>query len=272
MTENVDGTLIDFASISWDQRVVALAARALTLSVWVLALFGISKHMLERSRNRGSPDWGLVALAGAPFLLLGANAYGGEVLFRIYLFSLPFMALWIAYLLCSITRGQRSKLRTAATFTLSAVLLTGFVLAYFGKETQFYFSPNEVEAAQVMYQAAPEGALIIEGAPNYPSRYQNYEFYTHVAISREPLASRQRVLNNPVESMKRWMSNEAYTNAYLILTSSQEAASEPLGALSPGSIDAMKQALLAAPEFETIYLSDEAVVFMLENRFRKTTP
>lgn len=272
VADNVDGTLIDFSTLSRDQQVVALAARALTLSVWVLALSGVVKHVVERFRVRKRPDWGLISLAGAPFLLLGGNAYGGEVLFRIYLFSLPFMALWAAYLLYSVTREHRFGLRAAAAFTFSAVLLSGFIVAYFGKEQQFYFSPTEVEAARVMYQVAPTGALIVEGAPNYPSRYQNYEFYTHVAISREPLASRQRVLNDPVGSMKRWMSNEAYTDGYLILTHSQEAASEPLGALPPGSINAMRQALLEAPEFKTIYRSDDAVVFTLQNRSKKTTP
>ncbi len=272
VANNVDGTLIDVSNLSREQRGVAVAARALTLGVWALAFLGVLKHLHKRLTVAKRPDWGLICLAGAPFLLLAGNAYGGEVLFRIYLFTLPFMALWAAYLLRALTRGRRFWLRVTATFTLSTVLLAGFTVAYFGKEQQFYFSPSEVEAAQVMYSAAPQGSLIVEGAPNYPSRYRNYEFYTHVAISREPLASRQRVLNNPVENMKRWMSNDAYADAYLILTRSQEAASEPLGALPPGSMDAMRRALLKAPEFRAIYESDAAVVFTLRDRSRRGTP
>lgn len=269
---NVDETLTDFASLSKGQQSSALAARVLTLTVWIVAALGIVKHLLERFTWRKRPDWGLICLAGAPFLLLGAGAYGGEVIFRVYLFSLPFMALWGAYLLYSVTQGSRFWLRTVVTFAVSAVLLSGFTLAYFGKEREFYFSPTEVEAAQVMYNAAPEGALIVEGSPNYPAKYRNYEFYTQVAISREPLASRQRVLGEPVKSMKRWMSNEDYTDAYLILTRSQEVAAEPLGALPPGSIKAMRRALLASSEFKIIYESDDAVVLTLRDRARRGTP
>ncbi len=270
IASNVDETLIDFADLSRGQQSNALASRALTLTVWGLASLGIVRHLHERFSWRARPDWGLVCLAGAPFLLLGAGAYGGEVIFRIYLFSLPFMALWGAYLLYASTRTRRPWLRTGVTFVVSAVLITGFTVAYFGKERAFYFSPTEVEAAQVLYDAAPEGALIVEGSPTYPSRYQNYEFYTQVAISREPLASRQRVLRDPVASMKRWMSNKTYTGAYLILTRSQEVAAEPLGALPPGSIKAMRRVLLASPEFRVVYQSDDAVVLTLRNRSRGT--
>lgn len=268
---NVDETLIDFASLSRGQQSNAVAARVLTLTVWALAFSGVVKHLLERFTRRERPDWGLICLAGAPFLLLGGGAYGGEVIFRIYLFSLPFMALWGAYLLFSITQAHRFWVRTGVTFAVSAVLLSGFTLAYFGKEQEFYFSPTEVEAAQVMYDAAPEGALIVEGSPNYPAKYRNYEFYTQVAISREPLASRLRVLGKPVESMKRWMSSQAYTDAYLILTRSQEVSAEPLGALPPGAIKAMRRALLASPEFKVIYESDDAVVLTLRKRARRET-
>jgi len=272
IASNVDETLIDFADLSRGQQSNALASRALTLTVWGLAFLGVVKHLHERFTWRARPDWGLICLAGAPFLLLGAGAYGGEVIFRIYLFSLPFMALWGAYLLYASVRTRRPWLRTGVTFAVSATLLSGFTVAYFGKERAFYFSPTEVEAAQVLYDAAPEGALIVEGSPTYPSRYQNYEFYTQVAISREPLASRQRVLRDPVGSMKRWMNNETYTDAYLIFTHSQEVAAEPLGALPPGSIRAMRRALLASPEFRTVYESDDAVVLTLRNRVRQETP
>ncbi len=272
VANNVDETLVDFAILSRGEQSNAVAARGLTLTVWGLAFLGVLKHLHERFSWRERPDWGLVCLAGAPFLLLGGSAYGGEVIFRVYLFSLPFMALWVAFLLYRVTQRSRLWLRTGVTFVVSAALLSGFTVAYFGKEQQSYFSPTEVEAAQVMYDAAPEGALIVEGSPNYPSRYQNYEFYTQVAISREPLTSRRRVLGRPAESMKRWMSNEDYTDAYLILTHSQEVAAEPLGALAPGSIKAMRRALLASPEFRVVYESDDAVVLTLRNRARQETP
>ena len=40
---------------------------------------------------------------------------------------------------------------------LSGLLMAGFVVAYYGKDHQFYFTPDEVEAAEYLYNNAPPG-------------------------------------------------------------------------------------------------------------------
>ena len=265
LSENIDGTLIDLDNVSRAQRLVALAGRALTLSVWGLALAAVVKHVFKQ---RSRADWGLVALTGAPFLLLIGNAYGGEILFRIYLFALPFMALWIASLVFAGTPLQTpvSARRGAAIVALSAFLLSGFIVAYYGKEQQFYFPANEVEAAQAMYRAAPKGSLIVEGSRNYPSRFTNYENYTHVTLSLEPRPSIERVLKNPAAEMKLWMSDEAYTDAYLIITRGQKAEIDLPRTIPSGSLEQIERSLSKSPDFEIFFENEHAVVFTLKDR------
>lgn len=269
LSGNIDETLIGLGGVSPGQRIVILTGRALTLTVWLLAFIGVVKHVW-RARRRS--HWTLVLLAGIPFLLLGANSYGGEVLFRVYLFALPFMALWLAYLLDIGTRPRVSWAQFVAILSLSAVLIASFVITYYGKEAQFYFSPTEIEAAQVMYAAAPQGSLIVEGTPNYPSRYWRYDYYTHVSIVSESLDSRDNVLGDPATTLERWMSNEAYTNAFLIVTRSQKVQLESLGGMPPGSLDHIEQTLLNSPAFTTLYRSEDAAVFTLRDRPREVLP
>ncbi len=272
LSENIEGTLINLSEISPAQRLVSLAGRALTLCVWGLAFLGVARHVY---RWRTRSDWGLIALAGAPFLLLVGNAYGGEVLFRVYLFALPFMGLWVASLFFAGDEPPTSRTlsqpmsqpmswwRGAAIVLLSALLLSGFTVAYYGKEQQYYFSPDEVEAAQAMYRAAPAGSLIVEGSPNYPSRFTHYENYIHVALTREPLASRKRILAQPALEMKRWMSGDVYTDAYLILTRGQRADVDALGELPPGSLGRIERVLRDSPDFEVFFENEDAVIFTL---------
>ena len=263
LSENVEGTLINLSTLSRAQQLVSLAGRVLTLCVWGLALWGVVRHVY---RWRKRSDWGLITLAGAPFLLLAGNAYGGEILFRVYLFVLPFMGLWIASLIFS---GEPSASKPAgwrrgvATALLSSLLLSGFCVTYYGKDQQFYFSPAEVSAAQAMYRAAPKGSLIVEGSPNYPSRFTHYEDYAHVSLSREPRPSQRRILENPVEELKRWMSGEAYTGAYLILTYGQKVDVNSLGEMPPGSLERIERALRASPAFKVFFENKDAVVFTL---------
>lgn len=260
LSGNIGGTLYNLAEFSREQRLVALSGRTLTLAVWSLAFVGIVRQLLK-----GRPDWPLILLTGTPFSLLLANSYGGEMIFRIYLFALPFMALWIAYLL-GFGEPHPGWSRFAPTFGLSAVLLSGFLVAYYGKERQFYFSPEEVQAAEVLYNAAPRGSLIIEGTRNYPSRYRDYEFYTHVAISYEPPESQEELFADPEATLRRWMDNEAYTGAFLILTQSQRSEVDALGPIPRGALEAVEQALHASPDFEVFYRNDDAVIFMLSER------
>jgi len=264
VSENFDDTLTSLSSLNQAGRFVALAGRALTLSVWGLAFVAIVGHLYQ---HRAYANWRLLALTGAPFLLLAGNSYGGEIQFRIYLFSLPFMALWTARLFAAKPVAAWKQL--SATFALSAALIACFLVAYYGNDKQYYFSPDEIRATRVLYEVAPRGSLIVEVSPNYPSKYVNYDFYTHVAISREPAAAITKIVNRPVGEMERWMSNEAYTDAFIILTESQKDAEDPIGSIARKDMNHIQRKLINAPIFKIVYKNREAVVLTLRDRPRE---
>lgn len=259
VANNVDGNLIDLGQASTGQWLVATIGRALSIFLWALAFFGL----IRRYR---SGKWDLTAalLLIAPFSMLVGNSYGGEMLFRIYLFTVPFAAFFAAALLYPTLREGNTYKTVLMSSLLSVIMLIGFHFAHFGKEQQYYFTQNEVEAAQFMHTIAPPNSLLIEGERNYPSQFLKYEFYTYLSIARESLETRQEIIADPVKVLTRWMSNEGYSKSYLIITRSQKAGIDMLGDMPRGSLDQIEQTLIASPNFEIIYENEDARIFTLK--------
>ena len=126
---------------------------------------------------------------------------------------------------------------------LSAALLFGLLFAYYGKEKQYYFTKNEVEAAKYLYDSAPAGSLLIEGSRNYPSQFRNNEFFTYVPLAREMEEVRVEAAAHPVELFSRWLDNDRYAATYLIITRSQKATVDILGLMPVGALDAIERYL-----------------------------
>ena len=146
---------------------------------------------------------------------------------------------------------------------MSAVLFTGFLFAYYGKDGQYYFTPQEVEAARYLDSTAPPNSLLIEGSRNYPAQFLNYEDFTYVPIEREPPDSWERVVDDPATVLARWLDNDKYAATYLLITRSQKAEVAQLNVLPRGSLDKIEQALLNSPKFRVIYRNEDAIIFAL---------
>ncbi|MCB9098839.1 MAG: hypothetical protein H6632_04805 [Anaerolineales bacterium] len=267
ITENVDSNLRDTSEASPGQQLVSKMGRGLTLLTWGLAFLGGGRRF-----RWGYWDLSIALLAVAPFMILAGNSYGGEAIFRVYLFSLPFMAFFVAALLRPHPRLSASFLTFMITILICGTLLTGFLFAYFGKEQQYYFTPQEVEAGAFLQNIAKPNSLLIEGSRNYPSRFHNYEYFTYVAISREPDDSLMNVVNQPIKTLSRWMDNPDYTAAYLIITRSQKMEVDSLGEMPLGSLDKIEQALTRSPQFQVIFENQDAKIFTLADQIDNIKP
>lgn len=263
VTTNVTSNLTDVEQAPASQQFVSFVARLLTVGVWLLALEGMIQ--LWRMRRWNLP---FTLAAIAPFLMLLGSAYGGEIIFRVYFFALPFMAYFMAGVLFAST-DERYQWRTfCLNLLLSVLLLTGFMVAYYGKEQMYHFSRAEVDAGSYVQNIAVPNTLLIEGSRNYPSRFHNYEYFTYVAISREPAESQKAIDADPVGAMKRWMSNPDYAAAYLIITRSQKAEMKLNPETLPqGALERMEQALTTSPDFRVIFANEDATVFALASRW-----
>ncbi len=254
--------LIDLNAVSPEGQIIAIIGRLQTVAVWGLGALSVLRRLWL-----GKWDVAPILLAFCPFPILVVNNYGGEMIFRIYMFSLPFMAFLGAGLFLPDANRGRSWFTTMLTTAISVIFAAALLFPYYGKDSQYYFSPEEVAAGQYIVDNAPEGALIIEGTRNYPSRYQNYEYYTYVALSRESNEAQERFLADPVGVMERWMSNREYTASYLIITRSQKVEVSITGPMPLGSLDMIENRLLNSPRFVVVFRNTDAIIFAFADRW-----
>jgi hypothetical protein len=268
LTRNAESTFarIDLAEVSFGQRIVSYMGRGLTIAVGGLAALGGVRRL-----RAGHLDLANGLLASAALLLVASSDYGGEILFRVYFFSLPFLAFFVAAVFYPRTMPQTSWRTTIGVICVSIVMLTAFSFAYYGKDRQYYFTPAEVEASRFLYDLAPRGSLIIDGTRNYPW-YQHYEFYTYVPIANEPRESRMALIEHPVEVLAGWMENEAYPAAFLIITRGQKSEVDMIGRMPAGSLERIEKALMQSERFKVLFTNADGTVFTLASRWEGKSP
>lgn len=254
--DNFNSNLIDLSRASAGQRVVAVVDRGLTAAVGALALLGFVRRL-----RQGFMDLAAVLLMLAPFPMLAANSYGGEMVFRIYFFALPFAAFFAAALLYP-TPASGTSWRTAAiAVALSAVLLASLDVAYYGKDRMYYFTQNEVAAARYLNEVAAPGALFIEGTWDWPAKYKNYEYYDYRSMNNLTEPERALLDQDPVDFLARLMQLSPHPEVYVIITRSQKAEVDMTGVMPAGSLARIEDALRQSELFSAVFTNADATIF-----------
>jgi hypothetical protein len=251
---NVDESLVRAANADTAQRVVSTLGRVEVAIVAVVAMVGLLRRL-----HRGRWDASAALLAVAPLVIVLGSSYGGEATFRVYLFSLPFLAFFAATA-CYPERRVRHRNAALAAGGLSVVFVTCTLFAYFGKEAWTHFTRAEYEAANMVLAQAPPGSLIVEGNDDFPNRFRNAENFTYVDLSAEPPASVAQVIADPVSTMSAWLGDPRYRKGYLVITRSQKAEADALGIFPKGALTWIETLVIGSDRFEVLYHDDDATV------------
>jgi len=248
-------TVRNFAQsmVVWGGRsVVAVSVTGALVGIW-------------RCWRNGRLQLTAAILMVMPAALLLITGFDGEVLFRVVLFAAPFIAFNAATAIIPPDEEQAPGRTTVATALLTAALLPGFLLGYYGKERANYITPAEVQAAAWVSEHARPGSLLVEGSRNYSTQFRNYEYFTYVPIDREPQESWSGILADPAAVLARWLSNPRYTEGYVLLTRSQKIETDTQSAMPDGSLQAIENALRRSPEFRVAFDTGDATVFVLRS-------
>jgi hypothetical protein len=258
---NVDANVGERIRGSSDHLLVLRTRLALSGGMWALAVLGF----LRLWRQRGATPYGFVGvLAVSPLTLLGLQSYGGEVLLRVYFFSLPFAAFLAAALIYPTSRRGRSWGASGVAAILSVALLAGFALARYGNERADTFTREEVAAVNHLYKVAPRGSVLIAGDVNTPWRAQEYEQHSYVLVG--DIAGWDEATNRGDAFTTRRVVDymaEAPTRSYLIITRSQKASIDVLGLAPPGSLERLERAVSRSQKFRVIYSNRDARIVTL---------
>jgi len=226
-----------------------------TVVIWLLAALGA--RLLWKRR---SLDLRAVALALTPFVLFPAQSYGGEILLRVALFSLPFMA----YLASEALLGSRRRLRPVRLIAIGvvcALLAVGSITARFGNARFDMFTQSEVQATQKLYAITPPDAILISGAHPTPWRYRDYLQHRALTVGDlcGPRLSGVDCSNAVVGAARR------NTEGGLVMLSRASKSSLVLqGLMSSQAFDDFEVALARRVGVELVYQNADARIYRIE--------
>jgi hypothetical protein len=244
--EGVTANIIGRLEGSDGHRIVVRARVLFTLAVWLLAALGGLRRL-----RAGRWDVTAIALAIAPFPVFVLQTYGGEMLLRVTLFSLPFMALFVAFLVLphAARAGRMSQLTIAG---LVFVLATSLMLVRYGNERIETFSSLEVAAVDELYRTAPPGSQLMAISGNVPWKTTGYELYRLRPTNEDFFFGDNDTLIEVAQ---------AYPGpVYLIITRSQRAYVELILGVEPGVYDDFATYLLESGWFEPVFRNEDAVI------------
>jgi hypothetical protein len=251
---------------SMGQAVSAAVVRTLALGVWALAGLAV-----WRQRHRLGTVLVPAVLAAAPFLLVAAQSYGGEAIYRVFLFSAP----WCAYLIADLVlrsgarRGglRRPLVRAVAVVALVAAAL-GTVQGRHGQLMVDRQTSAEVASARYLYAHADPGATIALATPNFPSRLAaNYdEFNLTVPVGEPDLVKGAELRDDQLDirylpAIENYLLSFEGTTSYLVVSDGMRRQAEYFGYLPAGSLDTLERTLSAARGWSVFYRNEDVVIY-----------
>jgi hypothetical protein len=291
---NTSAHLVGQGAIPADQALVNWGARFLSVGIGLLALVGYWR-MRRRADRPGRRSWRRIALLTiAAIPSAAANSYGGEIIFRVFLFALPYLAVAAAAAFFPSPEGQPAGTQPAAVqpaavqpdsvqpdsvepagvglvrrasasvalAVIAVALAAGYCLGNYGKEAMNYFTPGEVAASQWLYRTAPRGAKLVAANSDFPWAFKHYDWYTYTFLDTPP-ALGDAVRRAPVSTMVTLMDPGRTPASYLILTTSQAQEISLTGEWPPGVFARISEALLTSGVFRIVYHNADATILEL---------
>lgn len=222
--------------------------------VWLLAVVGAIVGY-----RRKTPWLAAAAAALAPLVLIPLQPYGGELLLRLYLFSLPFAVCLAVLPLMSDHSAGLSLRRALALLLMGSVLATATVVSRYGNDSMESFSNDELAVVNRLYSTAPTGSVLIEAVRNTPWRFQHYADYDYRAlVAAEPIPNAAPLSCDAANQIAH------KSGAYLIVTQSQQEAAELRGSTPTGDIQRFVATCGTSPGWTKVFENAGGVIFHIE--------
>ncbi|MFI2433605.1 glycosyltransferase [Streptomyces sp. NPDC018693] len=246
------------------QVLVSWIDRGLSAAVFLMAALAFA----IRPWIRRTGIWLLVL---APLPILVANSYGGEMIFRAYLFALPAAAFLISALLFQ--WGRRPRLRAVVVLPVLLAMLGGLLFGYYGKEAANYFTQDEVAAVRFVTATTPPGSLIVSLTADVPGLEMNYDKHPRIQLDEQDIEDRRRLVRNPLEGLEPFIEGATEREpAYIVLSRAQAAACYLYGTLPADTMQRLESAMSQTWGFVRVYHNKDAVVYRYQNPDARQEP
>ena len=208
------------------EALTAQVVHYLAAAMWLLALAAVLRRRTTVGRVLIP-----ALLAFSPFLILGAQSYGGEAIYRVYLFSAPWCALLIAGVLLELRLPRRLPIRWPLTAVVCLAALFAGLQGLYGPVSVNAFTRSEVRASQWLYAHAPRGSLLVLPDANFPTlQAADYNSYDLRVMPSDPQLGQAWLDEGNLADVQRWIADLGHQSAYLVVSSSMRADSHYFGA------------------------------------------
>ena len=194
-----------------------------------------------RMRRLGSRDLRPALLLAFPFAMVPVQSYGGEMLMRSMLFSLPFISYYAAGLFLGDARARDFRARPLVALVAgvaSVAVLTG----HYGNAAFDTFTPAEVRGVDQLYRVAPPGSLLVAVTHASSWKSQGYADYHYAILTDDcllPLDARE------CYEVLRDRAFHSPNGAFLFVTRAQKESLRLRGDAAPGVLEEIQRLLMS---------------------------
>jgi hypothetical protein len=228
-------------------------------------MWGLSALAVLISRERLGPVAAPATLAFAPFAVMFGQGYGGEAIYRVFLFSVPWCSYLIATLFLRIPKVPRPVAVLGATVALSAAALASIQGAH-GQLVFDQFSKGEVEATRYLYQHAPPDSAILAPSSNIPLRLTAN--YGQLGGGGDPddlsvvlPHNRNTITEADMTAVDNFASAYGGTPVFLMISRSEVAYLHYFGYGPDGQLDNLNRALATSTAWKVFYRAPDTVIY-----------
>jgi hypothetical protein len=252
-------------SASWntpEQEFSATVSRILAIGVWLAALVAVFLTRKKLGRVL------VPALIGfLPMVTLVAGNYGGEAIYRVFAFSMPFVGLLIGVLWAG--KGRRGVPAMLASGVLLAVLMLAGLQGLQGQLMVHQVRATDIEAAQFFYQHAEPGSGLVLVAPNFPTKLEaNYGDYNkgHVSVDISLIGDPEftgNINGSRLPDIEQYIRNMNYPTNYLVVSDAMDDYTDYFGTADDNAMQSLNDALRASSNWQVFYQGPGVQIFKL---------
>ena len=237
------------------ELLTAKIVRGLAIGMWLLALAVVARHW--RSLGKVITP---ALLAFSPFVIIFVQSYGGEAIYRVFLFSSP----WCAFLIAgALVRIRIVVLRWLAVICTFSIVLAAGLQGQYGPIKMDEFTRPELTASLWLYGHARPGSILILAADNFPAlEVPNYNDYELEVVPADPQEGGGWMTEANVTEVEQWISSLGNHPTYVVMSRSMAAYTDYFG--GPYGYQQMASAVSNKPGWTIVYHNVDTTIYQVK--------
>ncbi|MDJ0395267.1 hypothetical protein QMK17_18225 [Rhodococcus sp. G-MC3] len=257
------------------KQVTSLICRALSAGVFGLAMISIVYAWRTKKTF-----WAPMVMAFGSIALLAGQSYGGEAIFRVYLYAIPGCVLLIAPMLLALLDAQPAKARGAVrkVGTRVAIACAGLgtvgaatfgLQGYFGLWPLIIENQVQIDSTQALSEANPPGTTFtmlypagypIRSTAKYVAQAEANEMYDAPLNFYGPEYMLEFPTSTQLDALE-WDASQRTTPTFVILTRQSIEAMKYYGFMQDGAADTFERWLRSNPAWSVHSQDRDTIVF-----------